>query len=494
MNNLNFKTKLLIAFLGLSVVTAALLSTISIHHSQKTARNHIRSNALSIAVSAAAQVDGDLHEQIQNPGDEETEAYRQIEKELRRIRDANRRNDVHVAFIYTMRRVAEDPDKWIYVVDAEEPGDDKSGVGDETEWETLGTDADEEPLRLGDSYAENSFTKDEFGVWLSANAPILNSEGEPVAVLGVDFKADDIIAEKNRILIANLGGLAVALVLAVILSILLARKISKPLRDIAAGVSKIGRGHLEHRMDETRRDEFGEINRALNKMSKSLLERDALKGALSRYVSQDAVKDLIQEGEFPTFRGSRKKMTILLCEIKNLEQLTEVLSPGALVELLNSYFDSLVSVIFKHKGTIDRLPGDGLSAVFGALGGDDDQETLAVNAAAELLAENEKLNKKWGLCGQDAFQLHIGVHTGDAIFGNIGSDHRVEFTVLGKSMKIASVIGDLNRTYQTSALFSEATCEKISDDFPFIEVGDFQPGPKQTMIRLYTLRSLNKAA
>jgi adenylate cyclase len=271
---------------------------------------------------------------------------------------------------------------------------------------------------------------------------------------------------------------------------LLSSWISKPLKEIVSGVTRIGRGHFQLQMDDSRRDEFGEINRAVNTMSQSLLERDALQGALSRYVSQGAVKDLIKEGEFPTFRGQRKKMTLLLCEIGNLESLSDILSPALLVNMLNTFFDSSVGVIFQHNGTIDRLPGDGFTAVFGALGNEDVQEKLAVTAALELIATTEELNKQWNLSGNEAFQVQVGVHTGDAIFGNIGSDHRVEFTVVGKSMKIASALGQLNSAFKTKALVSEATYDAVSEDFSFVEIGDFNPSPGEERIRLFTLKDL----
>ena len=489
MENLKFRTKLLLCFFALALVNAAIFTALSMTNAKKSTKFHIRSNALSIAASAAEQIDGDLHEQIKNEGDESTAAYRELESRLREIRDANRRDDVYVKFIYTLRRTATEPDKWIYVVDAEEAGDDKSSIGEVLEWEEQGTE-DDEPLKLGEAYADEGFVTDEYGTWLSANAPIRNSAGEIVGMLGVDFKASDVIAETNRVVRNSLLGLLLTLSLTGIVAVVLSQWISKPLKEIVAGLTKIGRGHLEYKMDDMRGDEFGEINRTVNVMSQSLLERDALQGALSRYVSQETVQKLIKDGEFPTFRGHRKKMTILLCNIVNLESLSEEISPGKLVEMLNAYFDRLVGVIFKHNGTIDQLPGDGLSAVFGALGDEKQQEKLAVQAGVELITENDQFNEKWGFPGSDGFQLQIGIHSGEAIFGNIGSDHRVEFTVVGKSMKIASALGDLNEQFKTQILVSETTQKKIAGDFPFIEIGEVQPGPKADPLHLFTLTSL----
>ncbi len=492
MEKLNFRTKLLLCFIGLALFNAAVFSSIAISNTRKTVVDDIRSNALSIAASAAVLVDGDLHEQIQKPGDEASEAYVKLEAQLRAIRDANRREDVNVVYMYTIRRVSSDPDKWVYVVDAEEAVGglgEKSTVGEVVQWEGQGTPG-KEPHKLGEAYANRHFVTDDYGYWLTANAPIRNSKGEIVAMLGVDFDANNVIKETRQAMKGSLIGLILSIILTGFVAVLLSQWISKPLKEIVTGLTKIGKGHLNLQMDESRDDEFGEINRTVNEMAQTLLERDALQGALSRYVSQDAVQNLIKSGEFPTFRGNRKKMTILLCTISNLEDLSESISPGKLVEMLNSFFDRMVGVIFKHHGTIDQLPGDGLSAVFGALGDEQNQENSAVQAALDLIAENEENNKRLRPDGVSGFELQVGIHSGEAIFGNIGSDHRVEFTVVGKTMKIASALGSLNEQFKTRVLVSEATQGAIPGDYPFVEVGEIKVGVENSVLRLFTLKNL----
>ncbi len=483
----HYRNKLLLAFWGLALFMSALIGGVMVLQSRASLMEQIRSNVLSIAVIAASQVNGDQHETIREPGDEAGEAYRQIENRLRALRDLNRREDTYVEFIYTMRRVSERPDEWVYVVDAEEAGEDKSEIGEVMTWEGQGDPGDER-LKLGEAYAEEEFTRDEYGVWLSANAPVRNSDGEIVAMVGVDLRAADVQAKIDALLHSALLGFLVAITLGSLLSYLLARVITRPLEVIVEAIDRIGRGRFGTRIPTSRRDEFAKVSRAVNQMAESLQERDALKGALSRYVSSDIGKRLIEEKKLPVLEGERQEMTILYCDSENISVIAEKFPPRRAVEILNDYYARMVDIIFRHQGTLDRNGGrSGLIAVFGAPLADASRERNAIKAANDMQGEQARLNEKWGLTGETAFSIGIGIHTGEAVLGNIGADHQQGFTVLGSSVDIAILIEGRRRELKSATVISETAVEPVRGEFSFREIGDIQLPDWADFLRLYTL-------
>jgi class 3 adenylate cyclase len=153
-----------------------------------------------------------------------------------------------------------------------------------------------------------------------------------------------------------------------------------------------------------------------------------------------------------------------------------------------------MSPIFHHNGTIDRLLGNRLIAVFGAPLEDHNKERNAVNAAIEMRRAQAELNRRWALTGEQQFRLGVGIHTGSALLGNIGSSGNIEFTVLGSSVDVASLIGSENSNYKTDALVSETTVDAIRGEFGFDEVGDIQPSGFSDFIRVYSVRQLATAS
>lgn len=487
-----YRNKLLLAFWSLGLVMSLSIGIFTVQQSRAALLDQIRSNVLSIAVAAASVVDGDRHEEIASSTDKSGKDYREIEGDLRKIRDMNRRDDTYVAFIYTMRQISNDQDQWVYVVDAEEAGEDKSAIGELVTWEEQGEQGDE-PIILGEAYADSQFAKDEYGSWLTAYAPFRNSQNEIVGMVGVDLRAEDVKAKRDKLLYIGIAGVAVSLVFGTLLSYLLAKWTTRPLEEVVEAIDRIRRGHLGARVIASRSDEFGTVARAVNTLAESLQEKDALKGALARYVSSDIGKRLVDEKKLDVLDGDRRKVTVLYCESPNISLLAEKLPPKKTVEILNDYLAKMVDIIFHHKGTLDRHCGSGVIAVFGAPLSDDSKELNAINAAIEMHKEQNRLNEKWGLEGEDAFDFGIGIHTGDAILGNIGSDNRVEFTVFGTSVDITMLIEQRRQDLKSSTVISETVMDVVRNDFSFREIGEIQLPGWTPFLRLYTLPNLQFA-
>lgn len=473
------RTQLAIALSVLAGFTAAAILAIYFFGSREILFRQIQSEVLSIAATAARSVDPAAHERIRQPADESSPDYRTLQNQLRIIRDANRRDDVQVRFVYTMRPAANG--QWTYVVDAEPPGDNHSAIGDPVEF------ADGEKLHLDRPYAENKFSKDEFGTWLSANAPILDAAGRPIALLGVDISAHDVLAQLDRLLFAGLTAAAGALVCGVVLAFYIARWLTTPLDRIGEAIRRISEGKVDTRIEMNRHDEFGALATAVNEMASALRERNALKGALARYVSHEVANEIMAGQAAPVLKGASKQITVLIVDIRNFTAMSAALVPDHLVAFLNEFFGRMIEAIFSHRGTLDKFLGDGCLAIFGAPLDDPDHRRQAVLAAQAMLRSTGELaatlRERHGI----ELRIGIGLHTGLAIVGNVGSDQRMEYTAIGDTVNVASRIETLNKEYGTQLLASEAVVLGAGEGFDFREIAEVIPRGSPHAIKIFTL-------
>ncbi len=472
------RTQLALAFCLLAGFTAALIFAIYFLGAREILFRQIQSKVLSIAATAATQIDAEALEQITTPEQEDTDDYRRVQEQLRKIRDANRRDDVMVQFLYTMRPL---PDgSWIYVVDAEEPGPDHSPVGERVEFEHG------DSLRIDAPYAESSFSTDEFGTWLSANAPILDDAGNAVGLLGVDLNAGIVVGRMRLLLIAGLIASGIAIVTAALLSFWIARWFTKPVEKISHVVRQIGEGDLTAQVKLDRRDEFGELAKAVNEMAVTLRERDALKRALARYVSREVAEEVLAGGE-PVLAGTRKEVTVLIVDIRNFTAMSAQVEPEMLVAFLNEFFARMIDAIFANRGTLDKFLGDGCLAIFGAPIDDPDHRGLAVLAAQSMLRSTHELaiafKEKTGI----DLRIGIAVHTGEAIVGNVGSEHRIEYTAIGDTVNVTSRVENLNKEYHTELLVTDSVVSGLNGRFPFREVAETTLRGVAKPVKVFTL-------
>jgi class 3 adenylate cyclase len=267
-----------------------------------------------------------------------------------------------------------------------------------------------------------------------------------------------------------LGALAVAALVALVAGLLGARQLTRPIRDLVAATRALAertfRGVGER---VTRRgDELGTLGRAFDSMAVTLeaKEREVVtqtqvRTALSRYLSPDVVDLVVSNPDQLRLGGERREVTLFFADVVGFTKLSEAQPPEIIVALLNELFTFATEIIQRRGGVIDKFIGDCIMAVWGSPQSHPDDALRAVQAAEDLRRWLDVGNRRWRARWGIEIQLAIGVHTGPAVAGNVGSEKRMEYTVIGDTVNVAARIESMAQPGQI--LVSEATRERIGD-------------------------------
>ena len=221
------------------------------------------------------------------------------------------------------------------------------------------------------------------------------------------------------------------------------------------------------------------------RFSESQEARKKLTAIFGLYVSPSVIDNMVEEGFEPHLGGETRELTIYFSDIKGFTNISERLEPEKIVEFLNIYLSTMTNIIEKHNGFVDKYIGDAIVAVFGAPLRDEDHANSAVKAALECEEALVRLrSQKFAFDGHDIFQ-RIGINTGEILIGNIGSEKRFNYTVIGDAVNLAARLEALNKIYGTSILLSEETQKKLGSEIVCREIDHVRVVGKNDAVRLY---------
>ncbi len=258
-------------------------------------------------------------------------------------------------------------------------------------------------------------------------------------------------------LVFGAGILAALLVLAGTISYI-SHNIAQPILKLVDGAREISQGEYERRLSVESRDEIGYLTQSFNEMAAGLKDREFIKSTFGRYVSPDVMRDILS-GNI-ALGGEAKEISVMFSDIRGFTSMSEGADPHELVSLLNRYFTRMDQVISTHGGAINKYMGDGILAIFGAPVSLDSAPTAAVQAAHDMLEQLAAFNQEIG----SDLDIGIGVHTGEAVVGNIGSENRTEYTAIGDTVNLTSRIESLTKQYGVPILASEDTALRLPED------------------------------
>lgn len=212
----------------------------------------------------------------------------------------------------------------------------------------------------------------------------------------------------------------------------------------------------------------------------------SIKSAFSKYVSPDVVNQMIAEPGRLRLGGERRELTLLFSDLQGFTSISEKLPPDSVASLVNLYLTEMTRVIMAERGTVDKFIGDSVMAFWGAPLEDAEHALHAVQAAIAMQSAIDTLQPEFARLGVSEVRQRIGLHTGEAIVGNMGSDERFDYTALGDTVNLASRLEGVNKAYGTKILVSETTAEALAGRIGLRTVDRVRVKGKQHPIRIYT--------
>ncbi len=323
---------------------------------------------------------------------------------------------------------------------------------------------------------------------LQIGAPIFYSGvrvGEAQVDLDLRALVDPVVRSNTR----QLAGIAaVVLGLGVAAGMIFVALLSGPLRRLRLGVERLRDGDLAVRVPPTSRDEVGELTRAFNEMGDALLQKQRIQNAFGRYVNDYVLNQLLEGPDGEALAGMEREVTILFADVRGFTHLSEGLKARAVVGLLKEVFQLASDRILERGGTIDKFIGDSVMAYFGAPVHQPDHGLRAVSAAVDILQSVEARNRGLRGSGNPAalpVEVGIGIHTGVVVVGDVGSDRRTDFTVVGDAVNVAHRLEKLARPGQI--LISEAVQRAVRGARRLRFEGERQLSGREEPVHVYSV-------
>jgi adenylate cyclase len=218
-------------------------------------------------------------------------------------------------------------------------------------------------------------------------------------------------------------------------------------------------------------------------------QKKFIKGAFSRYIAPDVINQILEHPESLELGGENRPLTIFFSDVAGFSTLSEKLTPPELVALLNEYLSAMTDIIISHGGTIDKYEGDAIMAFYGAPQSYPDHEIRACMAAIDMKKRLREMQEHWREVGQHELFVRMGMNTGDAVVGNMGSRLRMDYTAMGDSVNLASRLEGANKFYSTTAMISEFTYNGSADHIETRKLDTIRVIGKTEPIVIYELLS-----
>jgi adenylate cyclase len=292
----------------------------------------------------------------------------------------------------------------------------------------------------------------------------------------VGMSASVVLRNQNHAILITIVVTALAAALGLVFAILVSGGITRPVRLLLEGTREVEAGHLERSIEVITHDEIGQLSAAFNRMVEQLRHKERIRETFGRYIDPRVVEGLINQPKLAAAEGQRRVMTVMFCDMKGFTTLSEGMTPQGLVKVMNRYLSTMSEPIRRHGGVIDKYIGDAIMAYWGPpFVEETDESQFACLAAIEMIKRIAPLRKEvTELLGVRVIptecDVRIGLATGEALVGSIGSDVMMNYTVMGDTVNLAARLEAANKLYGSRSLIAEATVAKTDETIQFREI------------------------
>jgi len=311
--------------------------------------------------------------------------------------------------------------------------------------------------------------------------PLEKSDGMQVYVF-IQRSLDKALAPFKQIrhtLVLIIGFL---MILAIIMINVMSRNIVRPVNHLAQTAKKIEGGDYQGEVPVTHADEIGELQQAFSLMMQGLREKDKVRNLLGKVVSEEIAEELLSSDI--ELGGEEKTVSILFSDIRSFTTLSEQYSPREMLAILNEYLSSMSLAIESNGGVIDKFIGDAIMALFGAPLSISDSVNKSVASALAMQQALAQLNQAFKEKNWPELSMGIGINTGTVIAGNMGSNNRLNYTVIGDGVNLASRVEGLCKYYGVGVIITQTTADGASD-YLHREIDRVRVKGKQAPVSIY---------
>lgn len=272
------------------------------------------------------------------------------------------------------------------------------------------------------------------------------------------------------------------------------RSITIPLGHLAGRMSMVRTGNLDVTAQVFNLDTLGLVASDFNSMVEGLRQRAFLRDTFGRYVAHEVAEHILA-GRV-ALGGETRFATVLFSDIRGFTRMSENMSPEEVVAFLNRYLELMVDCVVRHRGLLDKFIGDAVMAVFGvpvSHGTPAEDARAAVACAMEMEEALQRFNQERLEAGQPAIDIGIGVHSGEVVAGNIGHPQRMQYTVIGDTVNLASRLEGMTKELGRRILLSQTTAELIGEGFDVEQLQTLSVRGRAQTVQVYGLRQLKDA-
>jgi len=323
------------------------------------------------------------------------------------------------------------------------------------------------------------------GVQVGALRAVFSQQSYLASVSAVESRHR---AARRAQLVTTAGSTTGVMLLGLVFIVWLSRRLTDPILELTGHAARIRAGDLQVHIQSRSRDEVGQLAVTMADMVEGLRDRDFVRDTFGRYLTPGLAEQLLSNPEALALGGTLQRVTILMSDLRGFTALSERLGPQGTVRVLNRYLGRMTEIIVEEGGTIDEFLGDAILVLFGAPLSADDDARRAVRCALRMQAAMEGFNRDGAIDGLPTLEMGIGLCTGDVVAGNIGSEQRAKYGVVGDPVNTASRVEGL--TVGGQVLIAASTVEAVGEGLRVDGPYEVAVKGKAELLAVYEVRGL----